>query len=45
MATITHHNLTATQINDENGPAIVLEQQEDGRAIPSQTPCWYTHGS
>lgn len=34
MTRITHHHLTAKRINDESGPAILLEQQEDGYSEP-----------
>ena len=29
MTAITHHHLTAEQINDKHGPAIMLTQQDD----------------
>lgn len=32
---LTHHHLTVEEVNDENGPALMLTQQEDGYNEPN----------
>lgn len=35
MSKLTHHHLTVEEVNDQHGPAIMLEQQEDGYDEPN----------